>query len=83
MIITSDKCYLNKELKKVIKAIRWEMIYICAKASAEIIFKAYSDSFLNFKKFRYATVRAGNVIGDRLSKNRIIPDVFGQSKIYH
>ncbi len=79
VIITSDKCYLNKEFKKGYKetdTLGGDDLYSASKASAEIIFKAYSDSFFKFqKKFGYATVRAGNVIGGGdWSKNRIIPD---------
>ena len=79
IIITSDKCYLNKETNKgyrELDTLGGEDLYSASKASAEIIFKAYSESFFKFqKKFGYATVRAGNVIGGGdWSKNRIIPD---------
>lgn len=79
VIITSDKCYLNKEFKKGYKetdVLGGNDLYSASKASAEIIFKAYSDSFFKFQnKFGYVTVRAGNVIGGGdWSKNRIIPD---------
>ena len=79
VIITSDKCYLNKEFNKGYKetdTLGGNDLYSASKASAEIIFKAYSDSFFKFQnKFGYATVRAGNVIGGGdWSKNRIIPD---------
>jgi|TARA_B110000259_G_C14010795_1_gene399541 CDP-glucose 4,6-dehydratase len=79
VIITSDKCYLNKELTRGYKEsdiLGGEDLYSASKASAEIIFKAYSESFFKFKKnFGYATARAGNVIGGGdWSKNRIVPD---------
>lgn len=79
IIITSDKCYLNKELTRGYKEsdiLGGEDLYSASKASAEIIFKAYSESFFKFKKnFGYATARAGNVIGGGdWSKNRIVPD---------
>ncbi len=79
IIITSDKCYLNKEFQRGYKEtdiLGGEDLYSASKASAEIIFKAYSESFFKFqKRFGYATVRAGNVIGGGdWSKNRIIPD---------
>ena len=79
IIITSDKCYLNREFRKGYKEtdiLGGEDLYSASKASAELIFKAYSESFFKFqKKYGYATVRAGNVIGGGdWSKNRIIPD---------
>lgn len=79
IVITSDKCYLNQESNKgYIESdiLGGEDLYSASKASAEIIFKAYSESFYKFQKnFGYATARAGNVIGGGdWSKNRIIPD---------
>ncbi len=79
VIITSDKCYLNKEYVRGYKEddiLGGLDLYSASKASAELIFKAYSHSFFNFqKKFGFATVRAGNVIGGGdWSSNRIIPD---------
>ena len=79
VIITSDKCYLNKEFRRGYKEndeLGGEDLYSASKASAELIFKAYSHSFFKHqKKFGFATVRAGNVIGGGdWSANRIIPD---------
>ena len=79
VIITSDKCYLNKELTRGYKEtdiLGGEDVYSASKASAEIIFKAYSESFFKFQRnFGYVTARAGNVIGGGdWSKNRIVPD---------
>ncbi len=79
LIITSDKCYLNKEIKRGYKEndeLGGEDPYSASKASAENIFNAYSKSFFNYQsKFGYATARAGNVIGGGdWSKNRLIPD---------
>lgn len=79
IIITSDKCYLNREFQRGYKEtdiLGGEDLYSASKASAEIIFKAYVESFFKFQnRFGYATVRAGNVIGGGdWSKNRIIPD---------
>ena len=53
-----------------------EDIYSASKASAEIIFKAYSNSFFKIQnRYGFATARAGNVIGGGdWSKDRIIPD---------
>ena len=79
--ITSDKCYLNKDDKKVYKendVLGGFDLYSASKASAEIIFKAYISSFFtNKKNIQFASVRAGNVIGGGdMKKNRILPDIF-------
>ena len=79
VIITSDKCYLNREYVRGYKendTLGGDDLYSASKAGAELIFNAYSNSFFNNqKKFGYATVRAGNVIGGGdWSANRIIPD---------
>ena len=79
LIITSDKCYLNKEIKKGYKEndqLGGDDPYSASKASAEIIFNTYAKSFFyNQNKFGYATARAGNVIGGGdWSKDRLIPD---------
>ncbi len=79
VIITSDKCYQNKEYTRGYKEndiLGGEDLYSASKAGAELIFNAYSKSFFKHqKKFGYATVRAGNVIGGGdWSTNRIIPD---------
>jgi len=79
VIVTSDKCYFNKETKRGYKEddmIGGDDPYSASKASSELVFNAYSKSFLNFQnKFGYATARAGNVIGGGdWSKDRIIPD---------
>lgn len=79
VIITSDKCYLNKEQKKgyiETDELGGKDLYSASKASAELIFKAYTESFFCFQsKYGYATARAGNVIGGGdWSLNRIIPD---------
>ena len=48
--ITSDKCYLNKDNKKIYietDRLGGEDLYSASKASAEIVFEAYQKSFLN------------------------------------
>jgi CDP-glucose 4,6-dehydratase len=79
IIITSDKCYLNVEKKTGYK--ETDMLggtdpYSASKASIEILYKSYFESFLKFKKnICSSTARAGNVIGGGdLSKNRIVAD---------
>ncbi len=84
IIITSDKCYENKE---------WEYAYrendplggydpySSSKACAEIVTAAYRNSFFNPEKHNehrvsIASVRAGNVIGGGdWGLDRIVPDI--------
>jgi len=79
IIITSDKCYLNKEKKRGYKEsdeLGGYDPYSASKASAEHVFFSEYHSFLKFnKKIRIASARGGNVVGGGdWSKNRIIPD---------
>ena len=80
VLITSDKCYLN--LDKTLSFKEQDVLggldnYSSSKASAEIIFSSFFNSF--FKKNNYlslASARAGNVIGGGdMKSNRIIPDI--------
>ena len=79
VIITSDKCYQNNEIKRGYREtdrLGGDDPYSASKAAAEIIFNAYLKSnFFNLKKLGIATARAGNVIGGGdWSKDRLIPD---------
>lgn len=79
IIITSDKCYLNKEKKSGYKEsdeLGGYDPYSASKASAEHVFFSEYHSYLKFnKKIRIASARGGNVVGGGdWSKNRIIPD---------
>ena len=79
--ITSDKCYLNLGSKKSFKEndkLGGLDNYSGSKASAEILFHSYFNSFFkNNKKISAATARAGNVIGGGdFKNNRIVPDFF-------
>ena len=79
ILITSDKCYKNIEKKTGYKEnsfLSGSDPYSGSKASVEILYSSYFESFLKQKKNLYsATARAGNVIGGGdLSENRIIPD---------
>jgi CDP-glucose 4,6-dehydratase len=81
IVVTSDKCYRNRE---------WEFSYreddelggtdpySASKACAELVVDAYRKSFLSDKRGRsvgLASARAGNVIGGGdWAKDRIIPD---------
>lgn len=83
IMITTDKCYKNKE-----KASGYKETdefggydpYSASKACDEIIIASYRDSFMRPDRFRehgkaIASVRAGNVIGGGdWAKDRIIPD---------
>ena len=79
VMVTSDKCYFNKESRygyKETDILGGKDPYSASKASAEILIKSYIGSFFNNKfKIRIATARAGNVIGGGdWSNNRIVPD---------
>ena len=80
IIITSDKCYLNKEVHygyKETDILGGKDPYSSSKASTELLVKSFINSFFlkENKKIRIVTARAGNVIGGGdWSNNRIIPD---------
>jgi CDP-glucose 4,6-dehydratase len=79
ILITSDKCYENIEKKSGYKesdTLGGSDPYSASKASVEILYKSYFQSYYKYnKKINSATVRAGNVIGGGdVSQNRIIPD---------
>lgn len=79
LVITTDKCYENVDLKKAYKEIDplgGSDIYSASKACAEIITRSYSNSFFQPSHGPIiATARAGNVIGGGdWSENRLIPD---------
>jgi len=80
VIITSDKCYFNREIHygyKETDILGGRDPYSGSKASAELLVKSYISSFFSNNKtgIRIATARAGNVIGGGdWANNRIIPD---------
>jgi CDP-glucose 4,6-dehydratase len=80
VIITSDKCYENLEIKRGYREndrLGGKDPYSASKASADIAIKSYIHSFFSHKKNKVfiATARAGNVIGGGdWSANRLIPD---------
>ena len=80
IIITSDKCYYNKELSRGYKEtdeLGGKDPYSASKASAEHLIHSYINSFFSShnKKVSIASVRAGNVIGGGdWAENRIVPD---------
>jgi CDP-glucose 4,6-dehydratase len=78
IIITSDKCYKNKEIKRGYREtdeLGGSDPYSSSKSCAEIISASYFNSFLKNKKINLATARAGNVIGGGdWADYRLIPD---------
>jgi CDP-glucose 4,6-dehydratase len=80
VIITSDKCYLNKEINRGYKEsdiLGGNDPYSASKASAEILINSYVKSFFQNTNspIRIVSVRAGNVIGGGdWSEDRLIPD---------
>ena len=84
--ITSDKCYLNLDKKKSYTETDYLGgldNYSSSKASAELIFSSYFNSYLNVNKsfLNLASARAGNVIGGGdMKENRLIPDTMKSLK---
>ena len=80
IIITSDKCYENKETDWIYSEndkLGGYDPYSSSKACAEILTNAYRESFFISKDIEVSTVRAGNVIGGGdWGKNRLLPDFF-------
>jgi CDP-glucose 4,6-dehydratase len=79
VFITSDKCYRNKEWVwgyRENDELGGADPYSASKAAAELVFAAYSESFLQQRPgLIAASARAGNVIGGGdMSENRIVPD---------
>jgi len=84
VVITTDKCYENKEWiygYREIDPMGGYDPYSSSKACAELIVSAYRNSFLNPKDYgkihniALSSVRAGNVIGGGdWGEDRLIPD---------
>lgn len=84
LIVTTDKCYENREW---VQGYREDEPmggydpYSSSKACAELAASAYRSSFFNLKEYQkhgvaIATARAGNVIGGGdWSSDRLIPDI--------
>lgn len=87
VVVTSDKCYENKEWPwpyRENEALGGHDPYSSSKACAELVTAAYRQSFLTQAGVAVATARAGNVFGGGdWSANRLIPDLlaaFAQSR---
>jgi CDP-glucose 4,6-dehydratase len=80
IIMTSDKCYENRELGRAFKesdSMGGNDPYSASKGAAELVTTAYRNSFFKNKKIGIASVRSGNVIGGGdWSSDRLIPDCF-------
>ncbi len=78
VLITSDKCYENKEWiwgYKETDRLGGKDPYSASKAAAENIIYAYLNSFFDNSNIRIGVGRAGNVIGGGdWAENRIVPD---------
>lgn len=85
LVVTSDKCYENRELDRGYRendALGGHDPYSSSKACAEIVTTAYHRSYFTRKHAEscvsaVASVRAGNVIGGGdWSADRLVPDIF-------
>jgi len=82
IMITTDKCYENKEWVwgyREKDELGGHDPYSSSKAAAEILIKSYRDSYFKNSKreINIASVRAGNVIGGGdWAVDRLIPDIF-------
>ena len=80
IVITSDKCYENKEWDFAYRendALGGHDVYSMSKAAEELVAQSWHKSFFvpNGKLGPIATVRAGNVIGGGdYAADRIVPD---------
>jgi CDP-glucose 4,6-dehydratase len=78
IVITSDKCYENKEANYAYKesdSLGGYDPYSSSKACAEIVTAAYRNSFFTDSDAAIASARAGNVIGGGdWAPDRLVPD---------
>ncbi|MFV0279864.1 MAG: CDP-glucose 4,6-dehydratase [Rhodoblastus sp.] len=78
VVVTTDKCYENKEWAwgyREVDRLGGRDPYSNSKACAELVTQAYAASFLGETGVRVVSARAGNVIGGGdFADNRILPD---------
>lgn len=78
VVVTSDKCYQNREWSwgyREDEALGGEDPYSASKAATELLAHCWRASFLRGQGVALATVRAGNVIGGGdWSEDRLVPD---------
>jgi len=80
VIVTTDKCYENKEVQSYgfteSDPMGGHDPYSSSKGCTELVASAYFRSFLNEKNIALATARAGNVIGGGdWALDRLVPDI--------
>ena len=80
VIVTSDKCYENRDSKRRYREadpLGGRDPYSASKACAEIAARAWRESFLNTRRApAVATARAGNVLGGGdWAQDRLLPDL--------
>ena len=81
VVVTSDKCYDNLELERGYRegdALGGRDPYSSSKGCAELVTRAYRDSFLASSEppVAVASARAGNVIGGGdWGRDRLVPDI--------
>lgn len=79
IVITTDKCYQNRESNQPYResdALGGHDPYSASKACAEIVSAAWREAFLS-DRVALATARAGNVIGGGdWAADRLLPDAF-------
>ena len=79
VVVTSDKCYENREWLwsyRENEAMGGRDPYSSSKGCVELIAASYRNSFFKANKILLATARAGNVIGGGdWSEDRLIPDI--------
>ena len=79
LVITSDKCYDNREWAwgyREVDRLGGRDPYSNSKACAELVTSAYRSSFYHQQGVRIATARAGNVLGGGdWAADRLVPDL--------
>jgi CDP-glucose 4,6-dehydratase len=79
VVVTTDKCYENKEWTwgyREIDSIGGHDPYSNSKGCTELVTSAYRRSFLQGQGIEVATARAGNVIGGGdWAEDRLVPDI--------
>ena len=84
VIITTDKCYKNKEREEGYKEtdeLGGHDPYSASKACAELVIDSYRKSFFSNSNKLVASARAGNVIGGGdFAEDRLVPDCIGALK---
>jgi CDP-glucose 4,6-dehydratase len=87
IVVTTDKCYLNREWLYGYREddpLGGRDPYSASKAAAEIATAAWRGSFFGGSPVRIASGRAGNVIGGGdWAKDRIVPDSIRSLSVGH